>query len=127
MKTFSRLLALASIGHLIGYGFAVPEHIVDAAWPAHARFHVFQALLWLAAVDLVAAGIALGPFARGDRWARWALLAVLLLVHVGYFVALAFFPDGHPAPGMAAHVPLGAALVLFVVALALGWRGGGGK
>ena len=124
MIWISRLLALANIAHLVGYGFAVPEHIGDAAWPPHARFHVFQALLWLGAVDLVAAGIALGPFARGDRWARWALLAVLLLVHVGYFVALALFPDGHPAPGMAAHVPLAGATALFATTLGLGWNRG---
>lgn len=123
MRLAKWLIALASIGQLIGYGFAVPEHIIDQAWPEHARFHVFQALLWLAAVDLASAVIALGPFAKGDPWARWALAIVLVFVHAGYFVALVLFPDGRPEPGLAAHIPLAAVMALFATGLALGWRG----
>lgn len=116
------MVVLASVGHMIGYCFAVPEHIVDGTWPAHARFHVVQALIWLIGFDLISVALALGPFARGERWARWALVIALIMAHGGYFIALLAIPEGHPPEGLRAHLPLAALLVLHAIGLVLGWR-----
>jgi hypothetical protein len=117
------LLVIANFGHIVGYAMAVPEHIADAAWPPHARFHVLQALLWIVGFDLVSIALALRPFARGELWARWALVVSLVLAHGGYFVALAAIPAGSPPEGLNAHLPLLALLIGHLVGLGLGWRG----
>jgi hypothetical protein len=116
------MIILASLGHMLSYGFAVPEHIVDATWSAHARFHVLQALIWLIGLDLISIALALRPFARGERWARWALVVTLLLSHGGYFIALVAIPEGHPAAGMRAHIPVTVLFVTHALGLVLGWR-----
>ena len=116
------LVVIASIGHLIGYSLAIPDHIGDSGWPIHARFHVLQALLWLIDLDLCAALVAWLPLAAGRRWARWALLGNLFLAHGAYFIALAAMPTGGPPQGMASHLPLGLAAGLYALGLALAWK-----
>jgi len=105
------LLAFATVAHMGGYLYAAPEHVVDPVWPPHARFHVLQALLWIVGFDLVILLLVLGPLARGDRWARWALVLAWPFVHGSYFVAL--LRGGGP-PELGAH------LALLVVALLYG-------
>lgn len=119
------LVAAASVGHLLGYCLAVPEHIVAIDWPAHARFHVLQSLIWVVGLDIVSVALALGPFAAGRQWARWALLLSLVCAHGGYFIALLAIADGGPPEGLRAHVPLAIAGAVFALGLALGWRAPG--
>ena len=113
------LLAFASVAHMGGYLYAAPEHVVDPLWPPHARFHVLQALLWIVGFDLVLLLVILGPLARGDRWARWALLLAWPFVHGGYFVAL--LRGGGP-PELGAHLALLVVALLYGVGLAMAWR-----
>jgi hypothetical protein len=113
------LLLAATAIHAVAYLVAAPEHVVDRWWPAHARFHVMQALLWAVGFDAVVALIVLGPFARGERWARAALLVAAVFLHGAYFIA--FAAGGWPT-NLSAHVSLGASTLLFVFGLALGWR-----
>lgn len=121
MKLAKWLVVAASVGHLVGYSLAVPEHVAADDWPPHARFHVLQSLIWVIALNIVTVLVALGPFARGRKWARWALLVSLLGAHGGYFIALATIGGG-PPEGLRAHVPLAIAGAIFAVGLALGWR-----
>lgn len=122
IKTAKWLVGIASLAHLVAYCFAVPEHIVDSTWPFHARFHVFQALVWIVGLDLVCAILAFGPFARGVAWARWALLTGLIFGQGAYFMAMIAIPDGHPPEGLAAHLPLLGILLVYSVGLVFGWR-----
>jgi hypothetical protein len=116
------LLAVATLAHMGGYLYAAPEHVVDPSWPAHARFHVLQALLWIVGFDLALLVLIFGPLARGDRGVRWVLLLAWLFVHGGYFVAL--LRGGGP-PQVAAHVALLVVAVIYGVGLAWVWRGPG--
>ena len=122
MNTAKWLVGAASIAHLVAYCVAVPGHVIDPTWVGHARFHVVQALLWIAGFDGVCAVVALGPFGR-DAWARWVLLVGLVFAHGSYFAALVAVPSGHPPNGMAAHLPLAGFALVYAVGLALGWRG----
>jgi cytochrome bd-type quinol oxidase subunit 2 len=115
-------LVTACAFHIIAYLQAVPVHLTDKDWPAHARFHVFQALLWIVGLDLVLLLIALYPYARGERWAFWALIAGLFTSHLGYFLAMFVVPGGAP-PDLQAHIGLGVILALYVLGLLLGERG----
>ena len=122
MRIATWLIVIACVGHLVGYTQAVPEHIADEHWPGHARFHVLQALVWLVGLDLLAIVIAVGPFARGLAWSRWALLLALVCSHGAYFIALTAFPDSGPPQGMASHGPLAGAMALHALGLVIGWR-----
>ncbi len=114
------LLALASAGHLVAYVVAAPAHIVDATWPLHGRFHVFQALLWIVGFDALALLLAVGPHRRGDRWALFALAAAWPFSHLSYFLGLLVIPGGGPSLGASAVMASLAAL--YALGLAAGWR-----
>jgi hypothetical protein len=121
-RSARNLIVAACVLHIIAYLQAVPVHITDMDWPAHARFHVLQALIWLVGLDVSLLLIARGPYARGERWAFGALVVGLFSSHVGYFLSMFAIPGGAP-PGMFAHVALGIILALYVLGLLLGERG----
>jgi hypothetical protein len=122
-KASVALVAVASIGHLIAYLVAAPEHVVDGTWPLHARFHVFQALLWTVGFDTLVLLIAVGPHRRGERWAFWTLAGAWPLLHIGYFIALGVIPGG--GPSTVATAIMGTLAALYGAGLALGLRRGG--
>jgi hypothetical protein len=121
-KSARNLIVAASTLHILAYLQAVPAHLTDMGWPAHARFHVFQALLWLIGLDLALLLIALYPYARGERWAFGALVVGLFTSHLGYFLAM-FAVSGGAPPDLQAHIGLGVILALYVLGLLLGERG----
>ena len=123
MKAAKICIGLAAIAHIVGYLMAQGEHIADAGWPLHARFHTFQALMWIIALD--ASTILVALKAITERWGRWYLLAAGTISHFGYFITLAVFPDGGPDTGMAAHAPLAAILILYFAGVTLALRRSG--
>lgn len=121
-RSARNLIAVASALHILAYLQAVPVHLSDMDWPAHARFHTFQALLWIIGLDVVLLLVALFPYARGERWAFHVLLVGLFTSHLGYFVSMFVISGGAP-PDFTAHVALGVILALYVLGLLLGERG----
>lgn len=115
------VIALASLAHAVAYCVAAPEHVVDAAWPAHARFHVLQALIWIVALDLALAWLALGPLRRGHRSTLPAIAIGGLGAHGAYFAAMIAQPDGRP-PELSSHLILGGIAAVFVLGLLLAIR-----
>jgi hypothetical protein len=89
-------LTLAALGQLIGYWFAVPEHIVDKAWPEHARFHMVQAFFWITGLDLALLLLIWIPLQQHERWSLWALLALFIFAQGSYFFAIFGLPKGRP-------------------------------
>ena len=116
MKLARAQLVFACAAHLAIYLVAAPEHVADTSWPDHARFHVLEAIFWVAAVDVIAAAIAWWPLARGERWAWWALALTWVLVHASYFVAIIALPAGRP-PNASADITLGITAAIFAAGL----------
>jgi phage shock protein PspC (stress-responsive transcriptional regulator) len=112
------LLVLGTVGHLLIYLVAAPEHVVDASWPDHARFHVLEAIFWAAGLDVVALAITWWPLPRREPWAWWALAAVFLFGHVSYVISIIALPEGRP-PNVSADITLAIAGALFGVGLVL--------
>ncbi len=115
------LIALASLAHAAAYCVAAPEHVVDASWPMHARFHTLQALIWIVAIDLALALLALGPLRRGHRGCLPAIAIGGLGAHGAYFAAMIALPDGRP-PELSSHLILGAIALVFASGLVLAIR-----
>jgi hypothetical protein len=112
------LILFTSGAWLLGLCIGVPDHLTDPTWPPHARFHTFQALLWLVALNATIAALALGPARRGERWAL-VLLAVLFICGQGsYFVAYVLVPGGAP-PEPFADVGSAISATLYAVGLIL--------
>lgn len=123
MKNSVALLVVATVGHLFGYLFAIPDHIFNTSWPLHARFHVLQACFWIVGFDLVTLAVILGPFRRQESWSRWMLLASLVFVHCGYFFSITLIPAGRPRPTeIWPHISLGILLIMFATGLFTEWR-----
>jgi hypothetical protein len=120
-KLAAVLISVTAIGHAVGYLVATREHIVDIGWPRHARFHVTQGLFWLLTLDGASVWLAMGPFRRGEGWARWALVAAWVSAHWGYFATLVAMPEGRPATANASTM-LAVVLGLFGIGLAMGWK-----
>jgi hypothetical protein len=126
------LVAVATVAHLVAYLVAAPEHVVDASWPAHARFHVLQALSWIVGGDLV---ILLVVWPRSRMPARLRLAVVVLgalCFHASYFGALAMIWQGRPERASATPIMAAIALVYFLGLLGAFWArregaAGGGR
>ena len=113
------ILALASV-HLLGLlgaPFAAKLHLFQAGATAHQNFHVLWEACKYATASLLALGVTLGPLARGERWARWTMLAASLLLFGGVFFSDAIT---HGAPAID-HWAYGSFLVISLAAL--GWIG----
>jgi hypothetical protein len=123
MKLPTALITLSTAIHLLAYLLpqAMPEHLADMSWPAHARFHMWQATFWLVALDVVILLVALIPFRMKQTWALWVLMVGLLGAQVGYFLASMVVPEGRPDT-QGADIGLLVVMLIYVAGLALGWR-----
>lgn len=114
------VIIIVTLGHLVGYLIPSLRHVTDLTWPAHARFHMFQSLWFLASWDILVVVVAAGPFRRGAVWAAWLLVVYVLSVPAAYFADLFVVPDGRAQGNM--HTALySTMLVLFVAGLLVGW------
>ena len=118
------LVTTSAAGHLIGNVIPSIEHVRDPDWPAHARFHVIQAVCLLTGMDLIAIAVALGPLRRRERWALWVELTYVLFAQGGYFASIAVVPKGRPR-GAVFHLLYACATAIFLVGLFEGQRGQG--
>lgn len=112
------LILFTSGAWLVGLCFGVPDHLVDSSWPPHARFHAIQALLWVIAINVTIAIVALGPVRRGERWGLWLLALLLVCGQGSYFIAFGFIPGGAP-PEAYAHTGSAISAALYAVGLLL--------
>jgi hypothetical protein len=112
------LILFTSGAWLVGLCVGVPDHLVDESWPPHARFHAIQALLWVVALNVTIAVLALGPVRRGERWALFLLALLLVCGQGSYFIAFTLIPGGAP-PEAYAHTGSAISAALFTVGLVL--------
>lgn len=111
------VLALAAVHVLgaLGAPFAAKIHLFQAGATAHQDFHVVWEACKYFAASALALGIALGPLARGERWAWWAMVVASAALFGGVFVADAL-TGGAPAID---HWAYGSFLAISIAALAV--------
>jgi len=115
------LITITTIGHALGYSFAVPEHLFDPSWPDHARFHVLQALIGVIGIDLAILALTFGPFQRREQWAWWLVGILLIFAQGGYFLAAIFIPEGI-TPGLGVNLVYVLSIILWGIGLGMSYR-----
>jgi hypothetical protein len=121
MKAAAALLTAASIIQLAGYFYALPTHLGDPTWSAHAQFHHVLGWIWLAGLAIGIIVLAWGPLQRRERWSLWLLSALFIFSQIAHFMAEAIVPAGRP-PEAWYDLALGFQAFIYLVGLILAWR-----
>ncbi len=115
MKIIQGLLIYTYIGIIVGFATAIPIHVVDETWSAHAQNHVLQTLVWMIGYSIIGIVLVLIPFGRKELWSWWLLLFSGVMFYIGYFGSI-YVTDGG-APGPRDDIFFGVNAVVFVVCL----------
>ena len=107
------ILALVHVLGALGAPFAAKLHLHQVGATRHQDFHVVWEACKYFAASILALAIVLGPLARGERWARYVMLAATIAMFGGVF-----FSDllTHGAPAID-HWAYGSFLVLSLLSL----------
>lgn len=121
MKNAARLITLASIGQILGYAYALPQHLDEPSWSDHAQFHHVLAWIWLVGLDIAIMALAWGPLQKQERSALWLLVVLFISAQGGHFIASLVVPAGRP-PEPWYDYALGTVAVIFVIGLGIAWK-----
>jgi hypothetical protein len=121
MKTAAWFITVACVIQVLGFLYALPGHLGDPTWSAHAQFHHVLGWFWILGLDLTIMALAWGPLQRQERWSFWSLVAAFIFAQGGYFFSMLLVPAGQP-PELWFHLALGMNLLIFATGLVFGWR-----
>jgi hypothetical protein len=121
MKNAARLITLASIGQILGYAYALPQHLDEPSWSDHAQFHHVLAWIWLVGLNIAILSLVWGPLQKRERRTFWLLLVLFISAQGGHFIASLVVPAGRPSEWWYDYA-LGAVTLIFAIGLGLAWR-----
>ena len=121
LKIAARIITFACIVQVLGYAYALPQHLNEATWSAHAQFHHFLAWVWLVGLNVAIVYLAWGPLQKRDRMSFWLLLVLFILAQGGHFIASLVVPAGRPSEPWYDYA-LGTVTLIFAIGLGLGWK-----
>lgn len=83
---------------MISMAFAMPDHLTDPSWPAHAKTHLAQSLVWLQGMGFIGLILAIKLSRSGSNFV-WTLHLLLgIIIFGGYFLGI--LVTGGGAPGL---------------------------
>jgi hypothetical protein len=121
MKNAARLITLASIGQILGYAYALPQHLDEPSWSDHAQFHHVLAWIWLVGLNIAILSLVWGPLQKREMRTFWLLLVLFISAQGGHFIASLVVPAGRPSEWWYDYA-LGAVTLIFAIGLGLAWR-----
>ena len=121
MKNAARLITLACVGQILGYAYALPGHIGDPTWSAHAQFHLFLSWIWIVGLDIAIISLVWGPLQKRERSSFWLLLVLFISAQGGHFIASLVVPAGRPSEWWYDYA-LGTVALIFAIGLGLAWK-----
>ena len=121
MKNAARLITLASIGQILGYAYALPQHLGDPTWSDHAQFHHVLAWIWVVGLDIAIIALAWGPLQKRERRSFWLLLILFVPAQGGHTIASLIVPAGRPSEWWYDYA-LGTVTLIFAIGLGIGWN-----
>ena len=120
LKNAARIITLACAAQILGYAYALPEHLGELSWSDHAQFHHFLAWIWLVGLNIAILVFAWGPLQRGDRDSFWILVLLFLIAQGGHFIASLVVPTGRPSEWWYDYA-IGTMALIFAIGLGIGW------
>jgi len=96
VKQAARFITFASLVQVFGFLIALPGHLDEPSWSAHAQFHHVLGWLWLAGFNILILALTWGPLQRYDRWSFRLLVIAFLFAQVGFFATVLLVPEGRP-------------------------------
>ena len=121
LKNAARLITLASIGQILGYAYALPGHLDEPSWSAHAQFHHVLAWIWIVGLNIAIITLVWGPLQKRDRSSFWTLLILFISAQGGHFIASLVVPAGRPSEFWYDYA-LGTMALIFAIGLGIAWR-----
>lgn len=121
LRLAARIITFACLVHTAGFFVALPGHLDEASWSAHAQFHHVLGWIWLAGLNIAMIALAWGPLQRGERWTLPYLLLGFVFAQVAFFASMLLVPEGRPEETWF-YGALGLLLIIYAVGLGLGWR-----
>lgn len=120
MRLALTLIGLSHLATIVALVAAVPRHVVDPSWPAHAQNHTLQGLFWIVGFNLLCLLILAIPFRRLEQWAWWVLLLAGTFIYGGFLLAVPITQGG--APGITDDVFFAGLWGLQIAGLLIGRR-----
>jgi hypothetical protein len=121
LKNAARIMTLASVIQVLGYAYALPEHLGDPTWSDHAQFHHVLAWIWNLGLNIAIVVLAWGPLQKRDWSIFWLLGILFILAQGGHFIASAVVPAGRPSEFWYDYA-LGAMGLIFALGLGVAWK-----
>jgi len=121
LKNAARLITFAVVVQILGYAYALPGHLGDPTWSAHAQFHLVLSWIWIVGLNLAILFIAWGSLQQRDRNSFWVLLILFISAQGGHFIASLIVPAGRPSQWWYDYA-LGADALIFAAGLGMSWR-----
>jgi hypothetical protein len=121
MRRAAQFITLATVVHVLGFFIALPGHLSDPTWSAHAQFHHVLGFVWLTGFSIMILALTWGPLQRNDRWTFWLLLVAFIFAQGGFFVTSLLEPAGRPMEAWQ-NALLGLVVLIFAVGLITAWR-----
>ena len=121
IKTAAWIMTLASISQILGYLYALPGHLDEHSWSAHAQFHHVLGWIWLTGLHLIVLVLIWGPLQRHERWAFWSVLAATMVAQGGHFITSLLVPAGRPSEWWYDYA-IGVMALIAAAGLWIAWR-----
>jgi hypothetical protein len=109
------------VTQVLGYAYALPGHLGDPTWSAHAQFHHVLGWIWNVGLNVAIVALAWNPLQKRDRSTFWLLVVLFLFAQGGHFISSLVVPAGRPSEFWYDYA-LGATLLIFAIGLGIGWR-----
>ncbi len=122
LKNAARLITFACIVQILGYLYALPGHIGDPTWSAHAQFHLFLSWLWIVGLDVAIMTLVWGPLQKEDKTVFWVLVFLFISAQGGHFISSLVYPAGRPQGQWWYDYALGFVALIFAAGLFFAWQ-----
>ena len=121
LKNAARMITLACVAQILGYAYALPEHIGEPSWSEHAQFHHVLAWIWVVGLNIAILAFAWGPLQKRDRGTFWILIILFIIAQGGHFIVSLVVPAGRPSEWWYDYA-IGTMVLIFAIGLGIGWR-----
>lgn len=121
LKNAARLITLSAIIQILGYAYALPGHLGDPTWSAHAQFHLVLSWIWIVGLNIAILFIAWTSLQGRDLNSFWVLVVLFISAQGGHFISSVIVPAGRPDQWWYDYA-LGINVVIFAIGLFIAWR-----